>query len=169
MRVLTNQAPTEPKSTDWGCLVVGVVTVLSPVYGFVVQEVVVGILAGSWTSCFGMAWQVTYDLADSPRIGLFGFVGYSALYAACLPVGLLAAARVLRHRRRLTRAAVGVALGIVLTLIGFTDDLMLHISAPYPASWDGPPPISRCVAGRPAWWPTWLPARPSDHPLPQDR
>ncbi len=166
----TTQAQIEATpDSDAGCLALLALTAVSPVYGFVMQEVVVGILANSWTSCFGMAWQVTHDLADSPRIGLFGFAGYTVLYGACLPLGLLVASRVARRQRRMGRVAAALGLAAALTLGVFTADLMLHISAPYPAAWDGRPPVSHCVAGRPSWWPSWLPARAPAHPLPPPR
>lgn len=153
----------------WSCLGILVVVLASLVIGVVTQELALAVLANAWSYCFDMAWPVTFDLADSPRFGIFQIAGYVLLYAACLPFGLLLARRVLRGRNGLVRLGAGVVAGLVLLLVVFAGDLMLHVSAPYPAVWDGPPPPSRCAAGRPPWWPSWLPARAPAHDLPRTR
>jgi hypothetical protein len=108
-----------------------------------------------------LAWVPAVDAADSPRFSLFGSgLLFRAHYLCCFPVGFWLAWRFLGTRHRLVRAIAACLAGLLLLGGAFTTDLVLNVSPPR-----GLYIQARCPAGRPPWWPAWLPLRTSPSPI----
>jgi hypothetical protein len=138
-----DEAPAERDGCARGLLAVG----LGLVLGFCAQQAALAVLAHAWTTCTGWPWPPTSDMVDSPRFGLFEWIGYGLLYSARLPLGVALGARLLRGRRRAARLLLGLALAA--TLLGGLAcvDVALHVDIESVAD------LSRCPNGVPPWWP----------------
>jgi hypothetical protein len=103
-----------------------------------------------------------FDATDSPRFSYFFGSGllFLALYLCCFPVGFWLAWRLLGTRHRLVRAIAACLAGLLLLGGVLTTDLVLNVSPPR-----GLYIHTRCPAGRPPWWPAWLPLRTSPSPV----
>jgi hypothetical protein len=119
------------------------------------------IIQSTWSYCMDLPWPFAYDVADSPRFSIVesGLL-FLALYLSCFPVGFWLAWRFLAARHHRTRAISACLAGLLLLGGALTTDLVLNVSPPR-----GQYIHARCPAGRPPWWPTWLPLRTSPSPI----
>jgi hypothetical protein len=149
------KAPAGAGGCVGGCLVM----IAGLAVGLAVEIFAADVIASSWSYCFNVPGPMAQDMADSPRFYLFEGIGYLALYWLCVPLGFLIARRIFAARGRLFRIVAGILSAVLLVSVVFAGDLMLNISAR-----GGMYLTSRCPAGRPPWWPGWIPARDSPNP-----
>ncbi|MFG2043019.1 hypothetical protein [Dactylosporangium sp. NPDC048998] len=129
--------------------------------GFAAEILAFRIIQDAWTYCMNMPWPPAYDIADSPRFSLVGSgLLFLVLYPCCFPAGFWLAWRFLAARHRRVRAIAACLAGLLLLGGAFTTDLVLNVSPPH-----GQYIHARCPAGRPPWWPAWLPLRTSASPV----
>lgn len=131
------------------------------VLGVLVVETATSVIGTSWAYCMDMPWVPALDIADSPRFSLIGtFPLFMLLDCCCFPAGFWLAWRFLAARRRRLRTIAGCLAGVLLLGGAFTADLMLNVGPK-----QGMYVHMRCPAGRPPWWPTWMPIDTSRSPI----
>jgi hypothetical protein len=144
-----------------GCLVGCLPLLVGAPLGFAVALLADRIIQSSWSYCMDLPWPAAYDFADSPRFSLVGSgLLVLVLDPCCFPVGFWLAWRFLAARRRRVRAIAGCLAGLLLLGGAFSADLVLNVGPPR-----GMYIHARCPAGRPPWWPAWLPLRTSESPV----
>jgi hypothetical protein len=129
---------------------------LALVLGFAIMMRQNNNILDTWTYCSNQATEVAVD--TSPHSGAEVGIDLSMLrilvYALGFPLGLALGRLVTRGRSRRAAVLAGCLLGAALCATVFVGDFALNNGEA--AGFYLP---ERCPAGRPPWWPGWLPLR----------
>jgi hypothetical protein len=107
----------------------------------------------AWSYCSNLANEVAVDTAPhSDVVGLGHVLLQGLLYTLAFPAGFGFGRLVMRGQSRRAAIIVACLFGVLLCAALFVGDFALN---------NGEAPgfylPERCPAGRPPWWPSWLP------------